>query len=50
MAVKGAIRVVVLVVPHIELCSRHQYVLRFRQGGLLGVLVTQIQVLESAFR
>ncbi len=44
MAVKGAIRIVVLVVPHLELYSRHQYLLRFRQGGLLGVLVTQILV------
>lgn len=31
MAVKGAIRIVVLVIPHIELYSRHQDVLELRQ-------------------
>ena len=35
MAVKGAIRIIVLVIPHIELYSRHQDVLDFRQIGLL---------------
>ena len=31
MAVKGAVRVVVLVVPHVELFSRHQDLLVTRQ-------------------
>lgn len=35
MAVKGAIRVVVLVIPHVELYSGRQDVILFRQIGLL---------------
>ena len=35
MAVKGAIRVVVLVIPHTEQYSRHQDMIDFRKISLL---------------
>ena len=42
MTVKGTIGIIVLVIPHIELFSRHQDVQYFSQISLLRTLVTQV--------
>lgn len=44
MTVKGAIGIVVLVIPHVELYSRHQDVLEYGQTSLLRIFVTSSHI------